>query len=141
MQPRDLHVGQPRRARCSQLALIALLLLAGLLLLDRSYVLSPRPPPNDNDDDDAKDALKELKEAGGLIIDQDFDKVLPKLGMFGAAIGEALKRLGGAMGTATKDEATKEKFREATLSGTKVADSFAVFVKAASQQALPPGEQ
>ena len=43
--------------------------------------------------------------------------------------------------TATKDEATKEKFREATLSGTKVADSFAVFVKAASQQALPPGEQ
>ena len=40
----------------------------------------------------------------------------------------------------TKDEATKEKFREATLSGTKVADSFAVFVKAASQQALPPGE-
>jgi hypothetical protein len=89
----------------------------------------------------SKDALKELKEAGGLIIDQDFDKVLPKLGMFGAAIGEALKRLGGAMGTATKDEATKEKFREATLSGTKVADSFAVFVKAASQQALPPGEQ
>lgn len=88
----------------------------------------------------SKDAFKELKEAGGLLVDQDFDKVLPKLGMFGAAIGEALKRLGGAVGTATKDGATKDRFREATLSGTKVADSFAVFVKAASQQALPPGE-
>jgi len=88
----------------------------------------------------SKDAFKELKEAGGFLVDSEFDKVLPKLGMFGAAIGEALKRLGSSVGAATKDASTKARFREATLSGTKVADSFAVFVKAASQQALPPGE-
>ena len=55
MQPRDLHVGPPRRTRCSQLAMIALLLLAGLLLLDRSHVFSPRLPPDDDDDDDEDD--------------------------------------------------------------------------------------
>ena len=36
--------------------MIALLLLAGLLLLDRSHVFSPRLPPDDDDDDDDDDA-------------------------------------------------------------------------------------
>ena len=50
MQPRDLHVGQPRRARCSQLTLIALLLFAVLLVLDRNFVVSPRVQDDDDDD-------------------------------------------------------------------------------------------
>ena len=86
MQPRDLHVGQPRRARCSQLAMIALLLLAGLLLIDRSYVFSPRPPPDDNDDDDDDDdSLREPPPSGPGVA---LARVQPAPIMAGALLGE-----------------------------------------------------
>ena len=86
MQPRDLHVGQLRRARCSKLAMIALLLLAGLLLLDRSYVFSPRPPPDDNDeDDDDDDSLREPPPSGPGVA---LARVQPAPIMAGALLGE-----------------------------------------------------
>eukprot|EP00908_Phaeocystis_cordata_P024569 Transcript_703.p3 GENE.Transcript_703~~Transcript_703.p3 ORF type:complete len:159 (+),score=73.02 Transcript_703:40-477(+) len=88
----------------------------------------------------SRDAFKAAKEAGGLLVDQEFEKLMPKLGEFGAAVGAALQRFGSSVGAATKDVSTKERLREAAASSVKVADSFALFVKAAQQKALPEGD-